>query len=375
MTSPRITSAPGKLVLIGEYAVLFGGPAVVLAVDRRTTVSVGASSDGRWSVRCPGLITGTRQFELLPDGSQNWAECTDDDRRQLRLVTHVLDSLMRAGILDPLETDAAALELDTRAFFEITNEGAFKLGLGSSASLTAALATALAHWTGKAEVLTDQLAWLRTLITIHREFQGGGGSGIDLAASLFGGALEYRLDSTGLVDVARPIRLPRDLELLYVWTGQSADTGQFLGRLTERSAADPGPIGRVLDDLTEVSKSGIDALRSCRTEALLDAVDSYCEGLEVLGRAADIPIVSSEHKRLLALAHSSGVSYKPSGAGGGDLGLAFSNDPDAMARMAIAVREAGLESLDLSVDLRGTDTPRQDVEDSQAKGVYDSRID
>lgn len=374
MTSPRITSAPGKLVLIGEYAVLFGGPAVVLAVDRQATVSVGPSSDGRWSVRSPGLIAGTRQFELRPDGSQNWAECTDDDIRQLRLVTHVLDSMMRAGVLDPLETSAAALELDTRAFFEITNEGAFKLGLGSSAALTAALATALAHWTGKADVLTDRLAWLRTLTTIHREFQGGGGSGIDLAASLFGGALEYRLDDTGRAAVARPIRLPQDLELLYIWTGQSADTGQFLGRLTERSAADPGPIGRVIDDLSGFSRSGIDALRSGRTEALLEAVDSYCEGLEALGRAANMPIVSSEHQRLLALAHSSGVSYKPSGAGGGDLGLAFSNDPDAMARMAIAVHGAGFKTIDLSLDLRGTDTTGQDMEDSQAKGVYDSRI-
>jgi len=375
VTSPRITSAPGKLVLIGEYAVLFGGPAVVLAVDRRATVSVDGSNDGRWSVRSPGLIAGTRQFELLADGSQNWIGSADDDIRQLSLVTCVLGSLMRSAVLNPLEMRAAALELDTRAFFANTNAGAFKLGLGSSAALTAALATALVHWTGKADVLTDRLSWLRTLTAIHREFQGGGGSGIDLAASLFGGVLEYRLDERGLAAVARPISLPQDLELLYVWTGRSADTGQFLERLTERRGADPGAIGPALDDLSEISRSGIDALRSQRTDALLDAVDSFCEGLEALGRATEIPIMSSEHQQLLALAHSSGVSYKPSGAGGGDLGLAFSNDPGAMARMVVAVRQAGFGTINLSVDLRGTDTPGWDVEDSQAKGVYDSRID
>jgi phosphomevalonate kinase len=33
-------SAPGKLILTGEYAVLFGAPALVMAVDRRATVQI-----------------------------------------------------------------------------------------------------------------------------------------------------------------------------------------------------------------------------------------------------------------------------------------------------------------------------------------------
>jgi phosphomevalonate kinase len=38
-----MASAPGKLVLAGEYAVLDGAPAIVMAVDRRAVVSVAAS--------------------------------------------------------------------------------------------------------------------------------------------------------------------------------------------------------------------------------------------------------------------------------------------------------------------------------------------
>ena len=33
-------SAPGKLILFGEYAVLFGAPAAVAAVDRRAVVTL-----------------------------------------------------------------------------------------------------------------------------------------------------------------------------------------------------------------------------------------------------------------------------------------------------------------------------------------------
>jgi len=369
--TPRLTtSAPGKLVLLGEYAVLFGGPAVVLAINRRATVTMTASDDELWSVRSPGLVTEKLRFELLPDGSQRWVESSDEKIHQLRLVGCILSALVRLGAVNPLHMNAAALEIDTLAFFEQTDHGSSKLGLGSSAALTVALASALVRWAGTEDVLADRFDWLRTLVNIHRDFQGGSGSGIDLAASLFGGALEYRLDENGLPVVARPLDLPEDLELLFVWTGRSADTSRFLKRLTERSAVNPRGIGRALDDLSEASQSGIQALDSSRTKALLDAVDGFGEGLEALGREAEMPIMSSEHKHLLSLARRWGISYKPSGAGGGDLGLCFSDDPHAIDRMTVAVREAGFETIDLSLDPRGIDEPGQNMEDSQAKGVY-----
>lgn len=369
MTPRCTTSAPGKLVLLGEYAVLFGGPAIVLAVNRRATVAITASDDELWSVRSPGLVTENLRFELRPDGSQRWVECSDEEIHQLRLVGCILSALVRLGAVNPLRMDAAALELDTLAFFERTDHGSSKLGLGSSAALTVALASALVRWAGTEDVLADRLGWLRTLVNIHRDFQGGSGSGIDIAASLFGGVLEYRLDGNGLPVVARPLDLPEDLELLFVWTGRSADTGRFLTRLTERSAVNPGGIGRALDDLNEASQSGIQALETSRTKALLDAVDAFGEGLEALGREALMPIMSSEHKYLLSLARRWGISYKPSGAGGGDLGLCFSDDPRAMGQMAASAREAGFETIDLSLDPRGIDEPGPNTEDSQAKGV------
>ncbi len=50
MTEPRqqqriTASAPGKLVLSGEYAVLDGAPAICMAVDRRARVTISASGE------------------------------------------------------------------------------------------------------------------------------------------------------------------------------------------------------------------------------------------------------------------------------------------------------------------------------------------
>jgi phosphomevalonate kinase len=268
-------------------------------------------------------------------------------------VIHIIRSLAGAGLLDPASARPARLELDTSAFFEATGRGPTKLGLGSSAALTVALASAVVRWSGRQDVLSPTNEWLTRLATIHREFQGGRGSGVDLAASLLGGALEYRVGEDGDPEMARPLRLPEGLHMLAVWTGRSADTGSFLRRLAERSAVDPNGIGRSMDRLAATSGRGLQALSSSRVGDFLDEVRRFCSDMEELGRRADMPILSAEHDRLVALTRPLGVAYKPSGAGGGDLGVCFSDSADALDAAASEVRSAGFEPIDLTIDQVG----------------------
>ena len=51
----RTASAPGKIVLAGEYAVLWGAPAVCMAVDRRAMATVDHRADGLCHVTTPGF--------------------------------------------------------------------------------------------------------------------------------------------------------------------------------------------------------------------------------------------------------------------------------------------------------------------------------
>ena len=66
------TSAPGKLVLLGEYSVLFGAPAIVAAVDRRAIVRLEGSAGDAWKVSAPGLAPGPAEpVRLLVDGQRH----------------------------------------------------------------------------------------------------------------------------------------------------------------------------------------------------------------------------------------------------------------------------------------------------------------
>ena len=63
-------------------------------------------------------------------------------------------------------------------------------------------------------------------------------------------------------------------------------------------------------------------------------------------------IVTAEHREIARHAKRFGVAYKVSGAGGGDLGVAFSADPEALA----AFKEAAGEKygvVELRVDTTG----------------------
>ena len=351
MTVRVRASAPGKLVLIGEDAVLFGAPAVVIAVDRRARVELVSSSSGRWSFVAPGLAPEPGEFELNADGDLSWLGDALTAPRHFGLVERLLNGLTESGLVEPRALPPPQATLDTRAFFHGSGDERKKLGLGSSAALTVALASALLEWAGKESPLDP--VWLRVLVDLHRGMQGGLGSGIDVAASLLGGVVRYQFKGLGGEPSAAALSLPENLHMLCIWTGRPASTGDLLARLEVSREEDPKALERALGRLGEVSVEGVGALEGGRSVDFLEAVDVFWSALEDLGREVGLPILSDEHRCLHRLARECGTHYKPSGAGGGDFGLAFATDPGLKAAMAARATAGGFAVLDLRVDPTG----------------------
>jgi phosphomevalonate kinase len=138
-----------------------------------------------------------------------------------------------------------------------------------------------------------------------------------------------------------------------VWTGRAAGTSGFLERLESRRAAEGRAVDSALTVLADAAEAGLVALRTLNVGAFLGAVDAFWSGLGNLGRAIEMPILSSEHLRLRELAGACGVHYKPSGAGGGDLGVAFASARDPLLELEERAREAGFRVPDIAVDMEG----------------------
>lgn len=344
-------SAPGKLVLFGEYAVLFGAPAAAAAVDRRAVVTLRPFAGSGWELAAPGLVAQRARLEVEPDNTVRW-----HDEKLGRDAYGLIDKLLRGiGESDSIDlVNLPPLEaiLDTRAFFESAGGWESKLGLGSSAALTVAFASALEVWAGGSPTAESE-GRLQELVDLHRGAQGGAGSGIDVAASLLGGVIRYQLAGDGSVAEASPLVLPENLRMVFVWTGRAASTGDFLGRLRACREEAAQAVNPVLDELAAVSSEGIAALGDGDAEAFLDAVDAFWGELDQLGNAIGMPILSEEHRTLRQIAVDCGVRYKPSGAGGGDFGIGFAIYSDVAAEFKGRAEVSGFRVLELGLDHSG----------------------
>jgi phosphomevalonate kinase len=188
-------SAPGKFVLSGEYAVLDGAPAICVAVDRRAVVSIEGHDGDHHVVTAPGFSGVTARFTADSRGL-TWLAGSQDFK--------LFETVWNAS--RPSSTGGSlAISLDTGEFRDSGSGN--KIGLGSSAALTVAIATALSSMDGGAAASVAHSA--------HRQFQGGSGSGVDIACSIAGGIIEYRMEHRH----SAPLEWPEGLYCSVLWSG------------------------------------------------------------------------------------------------------------------------------------------------------------
>ena len=88
-------SAPGKLVLLGEYAVLEGGVALVAAVGVRSRVTVKTWRGESCILDAPGIGIDHVVFECHGDGVRWPPGLADEVRARLGLVDAVLTHFLK----------------------------------------------------------------------------------------------------------------------------------------------------------------------------------------------------------------------------------------------------------------------------------------
>jgi phosphomevalonate kinase len=332
---PIVASAPGKLVLLGEYAVLEGAPALVLAVDRRARVTLGSGAEGDWEIVSPTL--GLQARLQLRDGNATWL---DEAPAELEWIATLLARLPQAPARPPRR-----IELDSDAF-HLDLEGArAKLGLGSSAALTVALLGAL-HRLAHAAPPT-----LGEAIEAHRAIQHGRGSGVDVAASLSGGLSRFELSG----DTAQlgAVRLPHGLRWCCVYSGRPASTSAMLATVAAWREREPTAFAQHTRELATISSRGIDALTANDAAAFLSSLHDYAAALARFGEAAGADIASCEHRAIAAIATECGCVYKSCGAGGGDVGVTFAVEDVRLRTFAGRVAQAGYPVIGLEADPKG----------------------
>lgn len=338
-TNPIFTSAPGKIVLCGEYAVLDGAPAIVTAVNCRARVSVSKIDGSEHVLVAPGMVNDKLRFRREPDGNYTWSA------GRYRLIEEIFEKLGQGTL------PALALHLDTREFRDPVSSK--KLGFGSSAALSAALVTAL-------DTLLDaKLDVLAVATRAHRAYQSGKGSGVDVAASIAGGTLRFQYapapdEGQPLVQV---LDWPQGLGYRILWSGRPADTARKLRKLDARRTA----AVRSIAALAEAAEQVVKAWQHSSVELLLDELRDYVTALEQFSADHHLGVFDAGHAGLVECAASCNVVYKPCGAGGGDTGVAFGCDALALNEFCNQAARAGFTLIDRSIGAPGVEIEKRNV--------------
>ena len=364
-------SAPGKLYIAGEYAVVEPGhQAVLVTVDRFITVRITQAEDGG-SAGPTGHISST----LYEAQSLTWYRRPEDG---VVMVDKQFDDYVVSAIrmVEQMVREAGGplryFDLDVSS--ELDDGCGRKLGLGSSSAVTVATVRAVARFYGL--VLDDMAVYkLALLATDAVQPIGSGG---DIAASSFTGWVAYTSPdrawlhqvsgapgtgnspggSAGLSELVRmdwPLlsirRLPAPgLRLSVGWTGSPASTPRLVADVQAhtRGAQDAAYTAFLRES---------EACLSALTLALQED-DGGEIGLRIqegrrllsgLSRTSGITIETSQLRRLVEIAQEHGAVAKSSGAGGGDCGIALCPPGTDMAAMHAAWESAGIQPLDLRV--------------------------
>jgi len=316
----------------GEYAVLAGATAGVLAIDRYVTCSLTPGSP----THAPGWQLSTAGYPSKPTTlATDWLQQTQPP--PANHPGHLLWHAARQAGLQTL-TNNCQLHLDSAEFYL----GERKLGFGSSAATCTALYLLCAQLTGQRTSLSQAMA-------VHQAAQQGAGSGIDVAASYRGGLLHFRRQADSIAVPSAQIEAaqwPTDLYWRAFWTGQPASTPTHLAQFARwRAHSDTHA-------LTEL----VNASNQCSHQLNVASLHDYVGVLREFDQHSDVGIYTQGHGNLHNLAKQTGVLYKPCGAGGGDIGVAVADDPVQLAQFAAQAQTGDIVEIGLKAAQHGATT-------------------
>jgi len=239
-------SAPGSLMLLGEYAVLHGQHALVCAIDKRIYVT----------------LTPRADQQIILDSALGHYETTVANLQSVSPFQFVLAAL-----------NAVKKSLPQGCHLTIESEFSATVGLASSAAVTAATLAVLSQWLQLSLSKAELIKLARAVIC---EVQGTA-SGADAAACVMGGIVLYRMEPF----IAEKFCHLHPITVVY--SGHKTPTPIAIKQVTEKFANSPAQFVNLMKAINECTLQGVAALRQPDWQKFGDVMNTQQEFMEALG--------------------------------------------------------------------------------------------
>ncbi|POS72513.1 mevalonate kinase [Diaporthe helianthi] len=386
-----MVSAPGKVIVFGEHAVVHGKAAIAAATSLRSYLLVTTLSKSKRTVSLifPDVdMSHTWDIDQLP-----WATFSHPSKKKnyYDLVTS-LDPDLTAAIqphlvdISPDQPDAVRkihrnsalaflyifLSLGNQSFpgcsYALRSTIPIGAGLGSSGSIAVCLAAALLlqlralsgpHPDQPEEEARLQVERINRWAFVGEMAIHGNPSGVDNTVSTQGKAVVFQRTDYSKAPEVRPLWDFPELPLLLVNTKQSRSTAQEVTKVAKLKDSHPKLVGGILDTIDRITKTA---------EALIEEDGFESKDMESLRRLGELMTVN--HGQLLSL----GVSHprleriralvdhedigwtKLTGAGGGGCSITLLRpdaSPEKLARLEEQLEEEGYEKFETTLGCDG----------------------
>lgn len=288
-------SAPGKLMLLGEHAVVWGRPCLVMAVDRRLKISLEKLKEKFLEIEAPSAGIKSYRKNLSELGKNS-------PPKKPRFVEMAVKNF----------ADKYSLNFGVKIK---TEDGPpLNYGLGSSAAITVAVLKGLTELSRKnlAKKRLFDLAY-KTVLDVQ-----GVGSGFDVAAAIYGGTIYFK---TGGRKIEKAVNF--DLPLVVGWSGVKADTPTLVRKVAREREKHPQIVGKIFDKIEGLVEEGRKALLKKDWQTLGELMNINQKLLENLG------VNTPKLAKLIYTSRQAGaLGAKLSGAGGGDCMIALVDEKD-----------------------------------------------
>ncbi len=318
------SSAPGKVYLFGEHAVVYGEPAVPCAIERRATVEVTARSDGRLRVDAGDLAIEGFTVEYGGDGAPD----VDVPQSLVEAATGYVD-----GAVAQARKAADAPEIG----FDVEIESAIPLGagLGSSAAVVVAGIDAATRELG-VELAPEELA--ERAYQVEHEVQSGEASRADTFCSAMGGAVRVEGEDCRQLDAP-------NLPFVIGYDGGAGDTGQLVAGV--RALRDEYDFAantvKAIGDLVRQGERAVSTGNIDELGQLMNVNHGLLSALGVSSRSLDAMVWAARD--------AGARGAKLTGAGGG--GCIVALDETEAARTALRYTPGCEEAFRAELDMDG----------------------
>ena len=285
-------SAPGKLMLFGDHAVVHNRPCIVTAVNHRISTSIEKANNKKIVLNAPDI--GVKNYEISLDDLEK-----EQHKRVVFALTAVKNFFKEYRI-------RYGLNILTKSEFSS------EFGLGSSSAITVGVLKGLSELF-KIKLSNKDLFDLsyKTVLEIQDV-----GSGFDVAAAIYGGTL-YFVTGGKIIESVNIEKLP----LVVGYTGVKADTATLVKMVYRKLAEEPEKINKSLDESKKIVNEAKNEIQKSNWERVGELMNLNQDLLRELG------VSSPELEKLISKAKNAGAyGAKLSGAGGGDCMIALVNE-------------------------------------------------